>query len=118
MTTLLDAEEFAQLETLATELLTRARVLVAGKTYAPPGATDEQRLLREELNAFQLSMTAVAKQSSLNEEATILALGTNLGIIMAQSIGDHVELLKIQREATRAGYNEVMAFSKPRGGVQ
>lgn len=117
MTSLLKPEEFEELEGLADVLLARARQFCAGVTYAPEGATPEERALREEMNALQLSITAVAKRTGMNDVALMVALGSNMGVMLAQCRGNHAEIWKAVREAVKSTYDEITDFGKPSSGA-
>lgn len=117
MTTLLKPEDFAELEALAGGLIARARQACVGATYAPEGATAEEKALREEVNALQLCVTAAAKATGLHDLAVMIALGTNIGVMLAQCRGNHAEIWQAARDAVKASYDEVSAFSEPSTGA-
>lgn len=111
------AEELAEITDAIGPAVEVARALAAAKTLIPAEATDEQAALHEETQALVFVVQAALLASPLTDSAAFVALGSALGVVMAQSSEPHAELWRLARRQLQLTYDDVMATTVPQGSA-
>lgn len=117
MAQFVDPQELDEITEAIAPAIELARALAEAKALIPADATPEQDALHVETQALVFVVQAALLASPLTDSAAFVALGSALGVVMAQSSEPHAELWRLARRQLQLTYDDVMASTAPQGSA-
>lgn len=115
MPKLIPRGEFDELVALADALLARSREVVTAEGDLAVDAAEDVATATIEVQAFSMAMMALATACPLMPAPLFVAMGSAIGIILAQQTDPHPVLLDALRQQTKASYNDIVEAQRPQG---